>query len=91
MVTNDPAKRKQIANRLKRASGQLTALITAVEAEKDCREVLTQLAAVTHALNRSGFLVVATAMKECVSDDSGQSDDAELSLAELEKLFLTLA
>lgn len=92
MVTADATKRKQIVNRLKRARGQLDALVAAVEAEDDCRDVLTQLSALTHALNRSGFLIVATAMQECVADDEEAEVNPErVTLAELEKLFLNLA
>ena len=36
--------RRRIANRLKRARGQLNAVIDAVESGADCRTVVTQLA-----------------------------------------------
>jgi DNA-binding FrmR family transcriptional regulator len=42
------------------------------------------LAAVLKALDRAGFAAVATAMRECLTDP----DDARLSTAEFEKLFL---
>lgn len=83
--------RRRLRNRLRRARGQLDAVIAAVEAEAPCRDVVTQLAAVTHALRRAGFLVVANAMEECFSDPELSSDDESLTPAELEKLFLTLA
>lgn len=78
---------RKIANRLKRAHGQLGALITAVENGGDCRAVITQLSAVSSALDRAGFAIVATAMKDCLDGD----ERGELSVDELEKLFLTLA
>lgn len=78
---------RKIVNRLKRAQGQLGALITAVENGNDCRAVITQLSAVSSALDRAGYAIVATAMKDCL--DGG--DDGDLSVDELEKLFLTLA
>nr|WP_307865157.1 metal-sensitive transcriptional regulator [Myceligenerans salitolerans] len=83
--------RRRVLNRLRRARGQLDAVIDAVESEAACRDVVTQLAAVTHALNRAGFVIVATAMEECVSEPGpGQSRDG-LTTEELEKLFLSLA
>ncbi|UFU02793.1 metal-sensitive transcriptional regulator [Ruania suaedae] len=92
MVTTDPEARRRILNRLRRARGQLDGVITAVEQDGSCRAVVTQLAAVSTALDRAGFAVVSTAMKECLRDPDGaaQSED-ELTEAELEKLFLSLA
>lgn len=78
---------KRILNRLKRARGQLDAVIAAVEDDAPCRDVVTQLAAVTHALNRAGFVVVSNALEDCLSDPDGDGPSKD----ELEKMFLTLA
>ena len=93
MTTTDAETQRKIVNRLKRAQGQLAAVITAVEAGGDCRAVVTQLAAVTSALDKAGFQIIATAMKDCLTDPGQESsaDAAGVSLPELEKLFLTLA
>ncbi|MBX3098997.1 MAG: metal-sensitive transcriptional regulator [Salinibacterium sp.] len=88
MTTDSPAENtRKIVNRLKRAQGQLGALIAAVENGNDCRAVITQLSAVSSALDRAGFAIVASAMKDCI--DEGENGD--LSVDDLEKLFLTLA
>jgi DNA-binding FrmR family transcriptional regulator len=83
------AETKRILNRLRRAQGQLTAVIAAVEDGSDCKTVVTQLAAVSSALDRAGFTIVSSAMRRCVATP----DDPEntLTVDELEKLFLTLA
>ncbi len=81
------AKRK-IVNRLRRAHGQLAAVITAVERDDQCREIIQQLAAVSKAVDRAGYLVLSTALKQCF-DDPDAPDTA--SPEELEKLFLILA
>lgn len=96
MENFDPDAQKKILNRLKRAQGQLTAVITAVENDGDCRDVVTQLSAVTSALGRAGFQIIATAMKECLSetdevDETGETKEAPVSIGELEKLFMSLA
>lgn len=83
---DDAAKRK-VVNRLRRAHGQLAAVISAVEQDAHCREVVQQLAAVSKALDRAGFLVISSALKECLTDPDGTPADQE----ELEKLFLSLA
>ncbi|WAC66037.1 metal-sensitive transcriptional regulator [Agrococcus sp. SL85] len=84
-----PDAQRRIANRLKRARGQLDAVIAAVEAGGECRDVVTQLAATSKALDRAGFAIVASAMEHCVADDDERTRDEQL--AELEKLFLSLS
>lgn len=84
------AEHKAIVNRLKRAQGQLAAVITAVEAGGDCRTVVTQLSAVSGALDKAGFAIIAKALQECMTADNEKDANAP-TVAELEKLFLSLA
>ncbi len=72
-------------NRLRRAQGQLAGVIAMVEEGRDCRNIVTQLAAVSRALDRAGFKIVAANMRQCLAGDSSLSTD------ELERLFLALA
>ena len=82
----DPdAERAAVLNRLRRAQGQLAGVIAMVEDDRDCRDVVTQLAAVSRALDRAGFKIVANNMRQCLAGESPLSTD------ELERLFLTLA
>ncbi|TFD54630.1 metal-sensitive transcriptional regulator [Cryobacterium frigoriphilum] len=83
----DP-EQKKILNRLKRAQGQLNAVIVAVEAGAHCKDIVTQLAAVSSALDKAGFVIVSKAMRQCL--ENPEQKDA-LTVDELEKLFLTLA
>lgn len=85
---------RKILNRLRRASGQLTAVIAAVESGAACREVVTQIAAVSSALDRAGFQIVSTAMRDCLAEvdaEAADSDGDRLTPADLEKLFMMLA
>lgn len=91
MSTSDPDAQRRILHRLRRARGQLDAVIAAVEQQKPCRDVVTQLAAVSSALDRAGFAIVSTALKECLTEPDGARDDDALTTDELEKLFLMLA
>ena len=84
-----PADMKPILNRLRRAQGQLGAVITAVENGGTCRDVVIQLAAVSSALDKAGFQIISTAMQKCLNDPEDTSDP--ITVEELEKLFLTLA
>lgn len=68
--------------------GQVGGLIQMIEFGRDCREVITQLAAVARALDRAGFKLVAGGLERCVSDGSAQGRaDREW----WERLFLNLA
>ncbi len=82
----DPTDMKPVINRLKRAQGQLAAVTRMLEEDSDCRSVVTQLSAVSSALDRAGFAIIASALEQCM-----KQDDPALDRAELEKLFLTLA
>lgn len=98
------AEMKRVRNRLRRAQGQLQGVVDAIDAGGDCRTVVTQLAAVSSALDRAGFAIIATAMRECVTeertaertsdtegDEAAESAVGTLTVAELERLFLSLA
>lgn len=88
MAQPDP--RQQVLNRLRRARGQLNAVIDMVEQERSCKDIVTQLAAVSKALDRAGFKIISENIQECVARD-GEPDEDGVTLDELEKLFLSLA
>jgi DNA-binding FrmR family transcriptional regulator len=79
-----------VLNRLRRAQGQLAGVIAMIEQGRDCKDVVTQLAAVSRALDRAGFKIVATGLRECIAAD-GAPGQAAMTEAELEKLFMALA
>lgn len=79
---------RPVLNRLRRAQGQLAAMITMIESGRDCKDVVTQLAAVSRALDRAGFKIVASGMRQCLAEGP---DASPMTQEELEKLFLTLA
>jgi DNA-binding FrmR family transcriptional regulator len=87
LAADRAAQKRRIVNRLRRAQGQLTAVIAAVDRGDDCRDVVTQLAAVSKALDRAGFTIVSSAMRNCLADPDSESVTPD----ELEKLFLTLS
>ena len=80
----------EVLNRLRRAQGQLSGVIAMIEQGRECKDVVTQLAAVSRALDRAGFKIVATGLRECVLGQ-GSDGSAPMTEAELEKLFLSLA
>ncbi|TSD47543.1 metal-sensitive transcriptional regulator [Rhodococcus sp. KBS0724] len=79
-----------VLNRLRRAQGQLAGVISMIEQGRDCKDVVTQIAAVSRALDRAGFKIVATGLRECMTGDT-ENGKEPMTEAELEKLFLALA
>lgn len=80
-------------NRLRRVQGQLGGVIAMIEQGRSCKDVVTQLAAVSKALDRAGFTIIASGLRNCLdaANGAGGGDAEALSIEELEKLFLSLA
>ncbi|MDN5856032.1 MAG: metal-sensitive transcriptional regulator [Actinomycetia bacterium] len=79
----------EVVKRLNRVQGQLGGVVRMIEEGRDCAEVVTQLAAASKALDRAGFKIIATGMKQCLEQDD--QDARRLDEFALEKLFLSLA
>jgi DNA-binding FrmR family transcriptional regulator len=76
-----------VLNRLRRAHGQLAGVIAMIESGLECQDVVTQLAAVSRALDRAGFKIVVSGMRQCLVADGGPP----MTENQIEKMFLTLA
>ncbi|WP_028707756.1 metal-sensitive transcriptional regulator [Propionicicella superfundia] len=74
--------------RLKRAQGQLGGVIAMIEEGRECRDIVTQVAAVSKALDRAGFAIIASGLRQCFTPE-GELDEVDVN--EMEKLFLSLA
>ena len=85
----DPEAMHKVANRLKRAQGQLAAVIRRVEEGGDCEDIVIQLAAVSKALDRAGFTVMSAGIQECLTE--GDEVARAANIARLEKVFMSLA
>ncbi len=57
--------KKQIMNRLKRIEGQIKGLQNMVEQERNCVEVLTQLSAISGALDNTAKEIVKEYARNC--------------------------
>ncbi|MGB8652199.1 MAG: metal-sensitive transcriptional regulator [Mycobacteriales bacterium] len=79
---------KTAVNRLRRAEGQLAGVIRMLEDGRECKDIVTQLAAVSRALDKAGFSIVAGGLKQCIATGG---ERGQLDVAEMEKLFLSLA
>ena len=84
----DPAGMTPVINRIKRAQGQLAGVLRLIEEGRECEDVVTQLAAVSKALDRAGFAIVASGLQQCLN--AGDELD-RVDVKKMEKLFLSLA
>ena len=82
-----PETTQAVTTRLKRAHGQIAGIIKMLEEGRECEDVLTQVAAVSKALDRAGFATISLGLRQCVSDP----EHNPMVVAAMEKLFLSLA
>lgn len=76
-----------LIKRLRRVEGQIGGIVRMLEEHRDCADIVTQLSAASKALDRAGFKLLATGMRQCLS----AGDNAQMTSEQMEKLFLTLA
>jgi DNA-binding FrmR family transcriptional regulator len=87
-VLSDEEQVLAIAKRIKRAQGQLGAVVRMLEEGRNCEEIVTQMSAVSKAVNTAAFNLISASLKECIIEDKNNSDAVS---AQLQKLFLSLA
>lgn len=84
---SDAPDRTLVVNRVKRAQGQLAGVLRMIEEGREVQEVVNQLKAVTRALDRAGFAIIAMELRAAIADGSVEEDELE----RLEALYLSLA
>lgn len=87
-VLQDQAQLEAITKRVKRAHGQMGAIVRMLEEGRSCEDVVTQMAAVAKAVNTAAFTLISASLKECLVDADSNPDDI---VPRLQKLFLSLA
>ena len=81
--SHNPSNTRAVRNRLARVIGHLHAVERMVSDERDCAEILVQLAAVRSALNNVCKMILREHMDHCVIDAIRENDTA--STEELNK------
>ncbi|HBX78961.1 MAG TPA: cytoplasmic protein [Acidimicrobiaceae bacterium] len=79
-----------LQKRLRRVEGQVRGIQQMLADTRDCRDVVTQIAAANKALEQVGFLLVAAGLTWCL-DDPDRSRAAGYDIADVQKMFLKLA
>ena len=80
------ADKKKLMNRLSRTEGQIRGITKMIEEDRDCREIVIQLAAVRAGVDRVINLIVTENLMSCVMNDTDEIDKKQLEEA-LELIF----
>jgi DNA-binding FrmR family transcriptional regulator len=80
----------EIVRRLRRVEGQLGGIVKMIEDGRDCADIVTQLAAASRALDRAGFRLLSSGMRQCITA-AAEGKPEPMSTEQLERLFLSLA
>jgi DNA-binding FrmR family transcriptional regulator len=87
-VLSDEEQIEAITKRVKRAQGQLGAVVRMLEEGRNCDEIVIQMSAVSKAVHTAAFTLISASLKECIIEGKNNSDAVT---AQLQKLFLSLA
>jgi DNA-binding FrmR family transcriptional regulator len=77
----DQPETDRILNRLARIQGQVGGLQRMVAENRECEDILTQLAATRAALDRVGILLITHRVRECLLDEDDASSEAAVRRA----------
>jgi DNA-binding FrmR family transcriptional regulator len=80
----------ELQRRLARIEGQVRGIQNMLADDRECRDVVTQIAAAAKALEQVGFRLLASGLTQCIQDPE-QAESDGYPVAEVEKLFLKLA
>ncbi len=87
-VLQDQVQVEAITKRVKRAHGQLGAIVRMLDEGRSCEDIVTQMAAVAKAVNTAAFTLISANLKECLVDPERNTEEIVIRL---QKLFLSLA
>lgn len=68
MKEHHHTEKKQVLNRMSRAIGHMEGIKKMIEEDRDCSEVLIQIAAVRTAINNLGKIILKDHIEHCVID-----------------------
>jgi DNA-binding FrmR family transcriptional regulator len=79
-----------LQRRLRRIEGQVRGIQGMLTEDRECRDIVTQIAAVTKAMEQVGFKMLASGLTSCLQDPERAAADG-YPIAEVERLFLKLS
>jgi DNA-binding FrmR family transcriptional regulator len=79
-----------LIKRLRRIEGQVRGIQAMLTEQRDCADVVTQVAAANKALEQVGFKLVASGLTYCISDPAAAAANG-YDVARVEKMFTKLS
>lgn len=76
--------KEDILKRLRRIEGQVKGIHKMIEEDKNCTDILTQVAAVRAAINKAGSLILEKHSLKCM-ENAASSEDRQQAMNELAK------
>lgn len=86
MKLADPSDKADLVRRVRRIEGQARGVARMIEEDRDCREILQQLAAVRSAAHRATVVLVRAYAAECVVSNSPPQEIADALATALSRL-----
>lgn len=86
----DPKTLSDVTDRLRKVEGQIAGIVRMIESGRECADVVTQISAASKALDRAGFRLLASGLRDCIIDPKAAAKDG-YDQDMLERLFLKLA
>lgn len=79
---------ENIINRLKRVEGQVRGVLSMIETNKECKDVVGQLTAIRSAVDKVIAVIVAENLAECTREEAQQGKDADQIVQEAINLLV---
>lgn len=79
-----------LVKRLRRIEGQVRGIQAMLTEQRDCADVVTQIAAANKALEQVGFKLVASGLTYCISHPDEAAEQG-YDLARVEKMFTKIS
>ncbi|CAM5783447.1 MULTISPECIES: metal-sensitive transcriptional regulator [Brevibacillus] len=77
-----------VKNRLKRVEGQVRGVLSMMETDKDCKEVVSQLSAIRSAVDKAIALIVAENLAACIKEELAEGRDTDQVVQEAIQLLV---
>lgn len=61
-------RRKEVRDRLSKAEGHIRGIIKMIDGERECPELLIQIAAVRAALQKAGLIILEDHIESCITE-----------------------
>ena len=79
-----------LQKRLRRVEGQVRGIQTMLAEERECADVVTQIAAATKALEQVGFKLVASGLTHCITHPE-EAAESGYDVDRVERMFMKIA